>query len=57
MDDINKYVSVFYSEPKPYYCWGKITKVFSNDEDTAIDQVEVDFLRRKIISSCPSQID
>ena len=55
--DTDKYVAVFYTNPKPYYCWGQIKKVFSNDEDTAIDKVEVEFLGRKTISSCPSEVN
>ena len=54
---LNKYVAVYYSDPNPTYYWGKVLKVFSNDEDTAVDKVEVDFLRRNKISSCPSEVD
>lgn len=37
-----------------FYYWGKVTKLFSNDEDTEVTQVEVDFLQKKAISSNPA---
>ena len=52
--DVHKYVAVYYSDPKPQYYWGKLTKVFSTDEDTDVTEVEVDFLQKKTISSDPS---
>ena len=53
---MNKYVAVYYTDPKPYYCWGQIRKVFSNDEEGAVNQVEVDFLC-KSNSSRPSEVE
>ena len=52
--DIGKYVAVFYTDPKPHYYWGKLTKVFATDKDTDVTEVEVDFLQKKTLSSDPS---
>ena len=51
--DVDKYVAVYFSHPKPHYFWGKIVKLFSNDEEADVTQVEVEFLKKKI-SSDPS---
>ena len=52
-DDVGKYVAVYYSCQKPSYYWGKITKVFSDDDDTDVTAVEVDFLQKKTLTSDP----
>ena len=52
-NDIGKYVAIYYSDPRPCYYWGKITKVFSDDDETDINAVEVDFLKKKTITSDP----
>lgn len=52
--DVGKYVAVYFSNPKPQYYWGKVIKTFSTDEDTDVTQVEIDFLKKKTISSNPS---
>ena len=46
-EDVGKYVAVYYTDPKAYYCWGQIRKVFSNDGESAVEKIEVDFLRKK----------
>ena len=56
-EDVGKYVAVYYTDPKAYYCWGQIRKVFSNDVESAVEKIEVDFLRKKPISSCPSEVN
>ena len=35
------------TEPKPQYYWGKMTKMFSNDDDTEMTQIDVTFLPKK----------
>ncbi|XP_018020256.1 uncharacterized protein LOC108676651 [Hyalella azteca] len=53
-DAVGKYVAVLYTDPKTTYFWGKITKVFSNDENSNVTDIEVDFLQKKTITSDPS---
>ena len=53
-DDIDKYVAVYYSDPKPEYFWGKIKKTFSSDPDSPNTSVEIDFLRKSTLSANPS---
>ena len=50
---LNKYVAVFYLEPKPRYIWGKILKTFEDDEDAEVNQIEIEFLKRKCLSRDP----
>ena len=52
--DVGKHVAVYYTDRTSHYYWGKVTKVFSRDEDTDVTEVEVDFLQKKTISSDPS---
>ena len=49
--DKDGYYAVYYEAPKLTYYWGKITKTFSDDDMTDINAVEVDFLKKKTISS------
>ena len=58
LDDnsVGKFYAVFYSTPIKSYYWGKITKTFEYDEDEQVSSVEVDFLRRKNISSDPEKL-
>ena len=58
-EDVGKYVAVYYTDPKPYYCWGQIRKVFSNDEESTVEKIEVDFLHKKnnFILSFRSRLD
>ena len=51
-ESIGKYYAVYYTEPLTYY-WGKVTKVFSEDEEGEVTRVELDFLRKKTITSNP----
>lgn len=53
-DDIGKFYAVLYTEPRTYY-WGKLLKLFSDDEDTAVTKAELDFLKRDFISSDVAQ--
>lgn len=43
-DAVGKYPVVLYTEPKPTYYWGKISKVFSNDGNSNVTDFEVNFL-------------
>lgn len=51
-ESIGKYFVIYYTEPLTYY-WGKVTKVFSENEDGEVTRVEVDFLKKKTITSDP----
>ena len=51
---MDKYVAVYYSDPKPQYFWGKIKKTFSSDPDSPNTSVEIDFLRKSTIIAYPS---
>ena len=54
IDSIGQYVAVLYTEPRPQYYWGIVTKTFSDDEETNVMKIEVDFLQKKTLSSDPS---
>ena len=58
LDDnaVGKFYAVFYSTPIKSYYWGKVTKTFENDENESVLSVEIDFLRRKNISSDPEKL-
>ena len=55
-DSVNKFYAVLYTEPpqKQYY-WGKLMKVFSDDEDTPVKIVEMMFLHRLSCPPCPNK--
>ena len=57
LDDhnIGKFFAVFWTKPKTYY-WGKLLKVFAEDNDADADQVEIQFLKKVESSSDPSQV-
>lgn len=55
-ESINKYFAVVYTEPKKQHYWGKVTKVFSEDDELPVNKVEMVFLRRKTLSSMPEKI-
>lgn len=55
-DSVNRYYAVIYTAPKKQYYWGKVTKVFSDDEEFAVNRVEMTFLHRKTLSSMPEKI-
>ena len=38
------------------YFWGKVTKVFSYDEESDIAQIEVEFLQKKTVTSDPTRL-
>ncbi|KAK3882504.1 hypothetical protein Pcinc_013120 [Petrolisthes cinctipes] len=44
------YYAVMYDRPSTYY-WGKILKVFHNDEDSQDNKVEVTFMKKTVPSS------
>ena len=35
--------TVLYTEPKPQYYWDKVTKVLSENDNTAMTKIQVDF--------------
>ena len=39
-------VAVLYTEPKPHYYWGKLTKVFSDNGDTDMTLIEVHIYKK-----------
>ena len=55
-DAINKFFAVYYTEPKKQYYWGKVLKVFSDDEDLPVKSLEMTFVHRKYLSSMPETL-
>lgn len=55
-DSVNRYSAVIYTDPKKQYYWGKVTKVFSDDEELPVNKVEMMFLHHKTLSSMPEKI-
>ena len=54
IDSIGQYVAVLYTEPRPQYYWGIMTKTFYVYEEKNLMKTEVDFLQKKMLSSDPS---
>ena len=57
LDDhnIGKCFAIYWPKPKAYY-WGKLLHVFSNDDDTPAEEVEIQFLKKVETSTDPSRI-
>ena len=53
---IGKYYAVYYTIPALTYYWGKVLDTFENDPDADVNEAGFDFVKRKKISSDPSQI-
>ena len=47
---------MYYTSPALTHYWGKVLKTFENDPDADVNEAEFDFVKRKKISSDPSQI-
>lgn len=56
-ESVNKWYAAYFTDRNPYYTWGKVKRIFTNDEeDEYAEKVELDFLKKKILSSNPKDV-
>ncbi|KAG0716223.1 hypothetical protein GWK47_010229 [Chionoecetes opilio] len=49
------FYAVWYDRPSTYY-WGKVLKLFSDDDDSEVKEVEITFMKKCMPSSNPDQL-